>query len=282
MRVAMVQMLVEGGEREGNIARACDRIRDASALGADIAVLPECLDVGWTHPSARALATAIPGPVSAEIATVARERGIHVVAGLTERDGDHVYNTAVLINPDGELVLKHRKINILDIAHDLYTSGTAVAVVDTALGRIGINTCADNFPETLHIGRTMATMGAECILSPCAWAVPPGHDNDADPYGDLWRGAYSTLTREYPVTVIGVSNVGPITGGPWEGHNCVGCSLAMEPGGLEITQGPYGEETILLVDTTAAIASARLEQLGGSEPQLEDIPRRRSPLNGLQ
>ena len=53
----------------------------------------------------------------------------------------------------------------------------------------------------------------------------------ATPYGKLWRDSYTELARLYDVTVIGVSNVGPITGGPWAGRKCIGCSLAVGPGG---------------------------------------------------
>ena len=248
MRVAMAQMLVEGGALESNLQRAFDVIHESAEAEADLVVLPECLDVGWTHPSAHDLATPIPGPVSAQLADVARECGLHIVAGLTERDGDRIYNAAVLIDDRGELLLKHRKISILEIAKDIYARGTKVEVVDTKFAKIGINICADNFPETLHIARTQAMMGAEFIFSPCAWAVPPDHDNEKDPYGDLWRDAYSTLTSEFPIIIIGVSNVGVITGGPWQGHRCIGCSLAIGPNGQAIAQAPYDVECVSIID----------------------------------
>ncbi|HJZ55904.1 MAG TPA: carbon-nitrogen hydrolase family protein, partial [Gemmataceae bacterium] len=66
------------------------------------------------------------------------------------------------------------------------------------------------------------------------------HDNTADPYGKLWLDSYTELARLYDVTVIGVSNVGWIAGGPWAGRKCIGCSLAVGPGGV-LARGPYGE-----------------------------------------
>ena len=67
------------------------------------------------------------------------------------------------------------------------------------------------------------------------------------------------MTRLYDVTVIGVSNVGPITGGPWAGRKCIGCSLAMGPGGMILAEGPYGEtaETLMCVDVTPRAPVAR-------------------------
>ncbi len=142
-------MLVEGGKPDANLARAIAMIADALAKGCDIVVLPECLNYGWTHPSARGAAPPIPGPHSDLLASAA---GLWVVAGLVESDGGRLYNAAVMISPEGEIVLKHRKINELEIAHDLYSLGTSVGVAETPLGTLGLNICADN-PQGRDIRR---------------------------------------------------------------------------------------------------------------------------------
>jgi len=240
--LAMGQMRVEGGEVERNLARAEAMIRDAAAQGAGIVVLPECLDVGWTHPKARTLARPIPGPYADRLCAAAREADIHVVAGLTERAGDRVYNAAVLIAPDGRILLKHRKINILSIAQDVYALGDRLGVAETPLGTIGINICADNFPTSLALGHSLARMGAQMILSPSAWAVDADHDNETDPYGATWRESYTTLAGLYDMAVVGVSNVGRITAGPWAGRQCIGCSLAIGPEAAILAAAPYGRD----------------------------------------
>jgi len=73
------------------------------------------------------------------------------------------------------------------------------------------------------------------------------HDNQKEPYGDLWRGSFTTLADLYDITVIGVSNVGWIEAGPWTGRKCIGCSLAVGPGGKILAEGPYGESAEALV-----------------------------------
>jgi len=203
-------------------------------------VLPECLDVGWTSPSARELAQPIPGPTSDRLAAAAAGAGLNVVAGLTERADDRVYNASVLIGPTGDILLRHRKVNILSIAQDLYAVGDSVAVAETPLGVIGIPICADNFASSLAIGHCLARMGAQMILSPCAWAMPAAHDNAAEPYGQTWLTSFGELARLYDLTVVGVSNVGWIAGGPWDGRKCIGCSLAMGPGAEVLLHAPYG------------------------------------------
>lgn len=249
-KLGMAQMLVEGGQHEQNLQRAVDMIHRAAEAGCAVVVLPECLDLGWTDPAARQLAQPIPGPRSDLLAVAAQQTGVYVVAGLTERAGNRIYNAAVLLSPQGDLLLKHRKINIMEIAQDLYTPGGSLVVAETPLGTIGLAICADNFPNSLAFGHSLARMGAQLILSPCAWAMPPEHDNRREPYGDLWKTAYTTLTQLYDLTVVGVSNVGWLRGGPWQGYKCIGCSLALGPGGVILAEGPYGEaaETLLVVE----------------------------------
>lgn len=242
-QLGMAQMLVHPGNPEANLRRARQMIAEAAESKCRIVVLPECLDVGWAHSSTRELAQPIPGPPFERLSQAAARHGIHVVAGLTERDRLRVYNTAVLIGPDGRLLLKHRKINILNITQDLYSVGDRLGVADTELGRIAINICADNFPSSLCLGHTLGRMGARALLSPCAWAVPADYDNALQPYGrELWHPAYRELARLYEMPVVGVSNVGPITHGPWAGRQCIGSSLAVDADGSVLQEGPFGVE----------------------------------------
>jgi predicted amidohydrolase len=166
-----------------------------------------------------------------------------------ERSGSRLFNAAVLIGPTGDVLLHHRKINELDIVLDLYSVGDRLGVAKTELGTVGLATCADNFSDSLAVGHVLARMGAQLILSPCAWAVDADHDNASDPYGQLWIDAYSELARLYDVTVVGVSNVGWLTAGPWKGRKCIGCSLAVGSQGV-LARGPYGEaaEAVTVVE----------------------------------
>jgi predicted amidohydrolase len=246
----MAQMLVCGGQPTANLDRAEALIADAADRGCQLVVLPECLDLGWTDPSARRLAQPIPGPHSKRLVDAAVRRGIYIVAGLVERVGGRLYNSAVLIDPRGEILLVHRKINELEIAHDLYSIGDRLAVAHTDLGILGISICADNFPNSLAIGHVLARMGAQILLAPSAWAVDADHDNAVAPYGERWRCAFGELGRLYDLPVVAVSNVGWLTDGPWKGRKAIGCSLATSDRGETIVTGPYGEtaEALIVVD----------------------------------
>jgi hypothetical protein len=87
--------------------------------------------------------------------------------------------------------------------------------------------------------------------------VDADYDNARTPYGKLWRDSYTELARLYDVTVIGVSNTGPITGGPWAGRKCIGCSLAVGPGGAILAEAHYGVESLVCVEVTPRPPIAR-------------------------
>ena len=250
LKVALGQLRVDGGQPKVNLKRALDMITEAGNRGCDIIVLPECLDLGWTDASAHDLAQPIPGEYSQQLCEAARSAAIHVVAGLVERDGDALYNSAILISAAGEILLKHCKINELEIAQKLYSRGTSLSVAHTEMGCIGITICADNFPNSLMLAQSLRQMGAQLLLSPSAWAVDADHDNQREPYGDLWRESYTLLAHDFELPVIGVSNVGWVRTGPWAGKKCIGCSLAMGRDAEVLAQGNYGEdaEQLLVVE----------------------------------
>jgi len=250
-RLALAQMRVVGADREGNIGRAARMIGAAARAGAQVVLLPEALDLGWTSPSARELASPVPSGVACRsLRQAARKSGVYVCAGLTERSKDQVYNSAVLISPEGRILLHHRKINELEIGHASYDLGDRLGVVRTPLGTLGLMVCADGSVAGESLGRSLALMGADVILSPCAWAVKPGYDNARTPYGAMWRRCYGAVARDFRIWIAGCSNVGLIDGGPWNAYSCIGRSLVVDPSGRPALVGPFGPgaEALLLTD----------------------------------
>jgi predicted amidohydrolase len=253
--LALAQMAVVGGDLPGNLQRAERMIAEAAAHGSRLVVLPETLDLGWTHPASGLSAEPVPyGEPFRRLAQAAAAGRIIVCAGLTERAGDRVFNAAVIIGADGRLLSLHRKIAELDIGEAFYARGDRLTVVPTELGTLGLMICADGNAPGQVLSRSLCAMGAGIILSPCAWAVTADHDQAREPYGGMWREAYGAVAADFPVWIAGVSNVGPMDAGPWAGRNCIGCSLVVAPGGREALQGPYGvaAEALLYIDVEPA------------------------------
>jgi predicted amidohydrolase len=243
-RLALAQLHVEPGNHVQNFARACAAIAEAARSGARLVLLPEALPFGWTDSSALKNAEPLPdGSLSRQLRVAAQQSRIFVCAGLIERAGDKLFNSALLIDPRGNVLIHHRKIYELDIAQHLYSLGDRLSVATTELGTIGVMICADGFAPGQVISRALALMGAQIIVSPCAWAVPADHDNEKDPYGKLWVDNYGPIARDFRIWIAGCSNVGPIADGPWKGRKCIGCSMVVAPNGQPIARAPYGEDT---------------------------------------
>jgi predicted amidohydrolase len=250
-RLAVCQMKVEGGNREANLARAGEMISEAAAGGARLILLPEAMDLGWTHPSALTEAQPVPGGSTFMfLSRAAKDHKVYICSGLIEKAGDRVYNAAVIIDPKGDLILLHRKINELDIGHPYYALGDRLNVCETELGTLGLMICADAVAEGYVLTRSLAYMGADVILSPSSWAVPAAHDNRTQAYGGMWEDAYKPVARDFRVWIASCSNVGWMTGGPWDGWKGIGCSMVIGPGGVDVLHAPYGvdADTLLFVD----------------------------------
>lgn len=275
VKAGLVQLLVEGGEPKRNLKRAVDMLRAVADQGCQIALLPECLDLGWTHPSAKTEAQPVPGPYSDVIVGAARDLRIYVCAGLTEHAGSRTYNTALLIDPAGEILLKYRKINELTVGHEFYDIGDTLAVVDTPIGRIGVNICADNYFDALEIGHTLARMGAQIILSPSAWTIEFTQLEADNPYGEKWMRPLRTLAELYDLVILTATSVGYVVGGPYEGKKMVGCSLGVGPAGV-IAKGSYNELASELV-----VAEFEVRERKEKGTQIGEMLRRKGYYRGV-
>jgi predicted amidohydrolase len=249
--LALVQMYVEPGDLSRNLDHAEQLVADAVARKADVVLLPEAMDLGWAHPSALHRSSTIPdGPACCLLTTLARKHHTYLCSGITEREDDSVYNSSVIINDQGEVLIRHRKVNELGIAHHIYDPGDRLNVCRTPFGTFGLMVCADANADGNVLTRSLCYLGADVILSPASWAVKPDHDNRAEPYGEMWRRSYGGVARDFSVWIAGCSNVGPITEGEWKNWNCIGCSMVIDSAGNQVVQGPYGKnaEAIVLVD----------------------------------
>ena len=148
----------------GAYLQALDRIaRDKPDI---VCLGEEMLLEGSSRPYVGA-AEEIPGPSTERLGEKARSYGMYIVAGLTERDGAAVYNTAVLIDRHGRVAGKYRKVHLpREEVEGGLTPGGAFPVFDTDFGRIGMMICWD--AEYVDAARAMAIQGAEILLVPAA------------------------------------------------------------------------------------------------------------------
>jgi predicted amidohydrolase len=146
-------------------------IEDAARQKADLVVLGETLTVCGSGLSYAEAAEPIPGPSTDYFGTLAKQHHLYLVPGLIERDRHLIYNVAVLIDPEGNVVGKYRKTALprAEIEGGI-TPGHDYPVFDTRLGKVGLMICYDGFfPE---VARQLSIGGAEIIAFP-VWGCNP-------------------------------------------------------------------------------------------------------------
>jgi predicted amidohydrolase len=229
VRLAICQILVIDGDREGNFRRMEYALTDAEAKGAEIAIFPESSILGWENPDAHRMANPIPGADSDRVAALARKHRLMIAIGLDEKAGDKLYDSAILVDKSGALLWKHRKINVLpQLMSPPYSQGKQddIGVVNTEFGRIAVLICADTFSSE-YVERLQA-LKPDLMLVPYGWAATddkwPEHSKDLE-------ALVKRVAAQVKCPMAGVDLVGEMTHGPWAGQTYGGSSFVSDEKG---------------------------------------------------
>lgn len=170
VRVATTSILTRKN-LDKNLEAMLLHIDEAGQAGADIVCLTETFYGAFTGTPPCDICQPIPGCLTHAVAAKANEHGIYVILSLFEQDRKNIYNTAVLIDREGEIAGKYRKVHLpLYEVEDGVTPGNEYKIFETDFGRIGILVCWDQaFPEAARI---TADKGAEIIFIPTAGDEP--------------------------------------------------------------------------------------------------------------
>jgi len=246
-----------GDDRDANIARSISGIRAAANQGARLVVLQE-LHTGRYFCQSEATelfdqAEPIPGPSTEAFGAVARELGVVIVTSLFERRAPGLcHNTAVVLERDGSIAGRYRKMHIPDdpgyYEKFYFTPGDlGFNPIDTSVGRLGVLVCWDQwYPEA---ARLMALAGAELLIYPTAIGYDPG---DADDEKLRQRDAWILVQRGHAVAnglpLVAVNRVGfePDPGGG-AGARFWGNSFVAGPQGEFLARAAEDEEATLTV-----------------------------------
>lgn len=170
-KIYLAQMEPVLFDKSQNIKKMKDFIKKAYEQKADLILFPELALTGYfLREKTRELAENLQGRSISAIQEFARSYNMMIVFGFPELIGRNVYNSAVLINRDGEVLGACQKIHLWDEEAKYFSYGEKLCVWDTHIGKIGIMICYDTeFPET---ARLLRLQGAELILAPTA-NMPP-------------------------------------------------------------------------------------------------------------
>lgn len=246
IRIAMCQIVCLDGDRRGNLARIENAVAEAAGVGAEIACFPETALYGWVNPDAHHRAHPIPGEDSRRLCEMARKHRVHLSVGLDEKDGEHLYDSAILIDNAGRIHLKHRKIILLsELMTPPYSPGQDVAVVRTKLGKIGMLICADTHEH--EILEQMARLKPDVLIVPYGYA----EKEEAWPeHGRQLERVVTNAARTVGAPVVGTNLVGQITHGPWAGRTYGGHSVVADRTGGIVSLGRDFDRDVRLVEVT--------------------------------
>lgn len=271
--LGLIQMRCEP-DPAANMEKAVVHIQQAATQGADIICLPELFLSRYfcqkMEPALFDLAEPIPGPSSARLGEVARSLGKVIVASLFEKRGSGVYhNTAVVLDADGALVGKYRKMHIPDdplyFEKYYFTPGDlGFRAFDTRFGRIGVLVCWDQwFPEA---ARLTALQGAQVLVYPTAigW-----HPREKAEFGAAQHQAWEISQRGHAVAngvyVAAANRVGH-EGGAEAGLEFWGASFVSDPFGSLLARASHDREEVIVT----ACDMKKMEDIRRNWPFLRD------------
>lgn len=246
IRVAMCQIFCLDGDRSGNLARIENAVREAKQADVDIACFPETALLGWVNPEAHERAHPIPGKDSDHLCHLAEKYRIHLCVGIAEKQEDRLYDAVILIDDKGQILIKHRKINILShLMTPSYTPGRDIRCVETGWGKIGLLICADTFKQ--DILDQMRKLEPDLVLVPYGWAAK---EEEWPQHGQELRKTVSRAARIIKAPVVGVDLVGEITHGPWTGMTFGGQSVAADAEGKIIAVAKDRDREVLVIQVS--------------------------------
>ena len=267
-KLAVCQIECVIGDVPANTRKATDLIEEAASHGADVACLPECFSTGLVYDGMSDLAESVPGPTTDALAQAAAEGGLWVVAGIAEKVGDEVYNTALVISPEGKLVSQYHKCYLYMQEADIFSRGSRACVQDMGFAQVGITICYDYiFPEYM---RELVVRGARLLVHATAWVDSEECRNWHYPAAEAYRAQGMVRALENGVYFMSANHCGTYdSGGFLQG---VGRSSIIAPWGGVLAE-LEGDEGVAVAEADFGIIPQWCEAVA---PYLSDhlnVPR---------
>jgi predicted amidohydrolase len=259
--IAVAQMKPRLGEAEDNLVRISEMIgKIATQQKVDLIVFPELVTSGnelglrFTD-----MAQRVPGPTVNLIAKRANEYGVHVAFGMVtkERVESVLYNSAIMIGPEGDLVEIYNKVHLRGEERMAFREGFKIPVIDTEFGSIGLMIGYDlTFPE---VSRALTLEGAEVICVLANWEASNI---------DEWKTFLRARAYENAVFMVGANRVGE--------------DITLTFGGESMIVGPRGEIHASLAGETDAESGEPLEGFITARIDLDEVRRNREEYQMIQ
>lgn len=259
--VATVQMKPKLGEAEENLIKMSEMIsKIASQQKVDLIVFPELITSGaelglrFTE-----LAQRVPGPAVNLISQRANEYGVYIAFGMVtkERVESVLYNSAILVGPDGELLEVYNKIHLRGEERMAFREGFKLPVIDTEIGTIGLMIGYDlAFPE---VARSLVLDGAEILCCVANWEAAAI---------DEWKTYMRARAYENACYMVGANRVGE--------------DVTLVFGGESMVVGPRGQIYASLASETDPVTGEPLEGFTVTRIDLDEVRHNREEFQMIQ
>ncbi len=259
--VAVAQTVPEFGAVDRNRQTTVNLVREHAA--SDLFVLPELATTGYVFES-KAELESMAEPRDGETARawkrVASETDTWIVGGFAERDGENVYNSALIVSPDG-LEGCYRKVHLWNEEKRWFAAGESMKTVETPFGRLGIQICNDLWFSELSIAQARA--GVDLVAVPTNWV--PGPSEGIRPAG--WTmGVHRSVAvaNENRLFIACADRAGTERGCSFEGQ-----SVIVDPNGIPLA-GPAPATGEYVLEATCDLERAREKALSSRDDALAD------------
>ena len=245
MKVGFVQNCPEFGNIQANLDRIAKML---AGREADLLVLPELFSTGYRFKNmdeAHQYAEPIPdGPTTNFLISQAKKINTYIFAGLVEVDKEYVYNSSVIVGPDG-FIGRYRKIHLFDTEKACFHAGSEVPPVFDLNGiKVGVMICFDwRFPE---MARSLALKGAEIIAHPSNLVLPHCPQ------------AMITRCLENRIYAITADRIGKESRVPDESLHFIGQSQVVDPDGNILIRASETDEEVQIIEINLDKARRKL------------------------
>ena len=251
VKIACIQMEPVVGKKDRNVRRSLEMIGEAAGNGANLVVLPELCNSGYVFETRERKPSNSLNPCRAARPQTPGARSLlrhklHIVAGINERDGQALYNSSVVIGPEG-YIGTFRKVHLWNAENLFFEPGNlGFPVFKTSIGRIGSFICYDGwFPESY---RLCALQGADIVCIPTNWVPIPGQDKDREAMANILVMA---AAHSNSVFVAAADRVGEERKQPFVGQSLIASYTGWPIG------GPASADQEEIIYAEANLADAR-------------------------
>ncbi len=237
MRLCLIPLRVKPKDPTANLRHLEERLHEVAPYHPDLVCLPECALTGYLYEVAdvQTFAEPIPGPTTEHMSQLARRYKTVLCFGLIETDDKNFFNSAVLLDRHGRMVLHHRKI----CEQPPFTNGQSVQTAQTELGRLAVLICGDLFDEDTT---SQLDSSVDLLLVPMARSFD-GRSPDPERWLREEREIYLDGVRALGVTTA-IVNALELA----EREASFGGALIVDQDGRVLAESPHGTDRALIYE----------------------------------